>query len=313
MNSRMQSVKVIVPATSANLGPGFDAIGLALTLYNHFTLSVLPAGLEFTFFGKGRDILFANERNYVYQAALRVFDKIGEHPPGLHISIFNNIPIASGLGSSSTAIVGGMVGANALMGNPLSRHDLLELATEMEGHPDNVMPAICGGLTLGIMDKRGLFAEEIAVPNDMRVVIVRPDFAMPTKEARAVLPTSLSQSDVVFNLSRTPLLLRALEQGNYAKLGVAMQDRIHEPYRLPLIVGAEAALAAAEANGAAGVALSGAGPSLIAFAHDNHEAIAMAMHAELANYHPSVDAWVLDVDRTGAQVEALVKSTATLG
>lgn len=308
----MQSVKVIVPATSANLGPGFDAIGLALSLYNHFTLSIIPDGLAFTFFGKGCDVLFANERNYVYQAAKAVFDKIGQHPSGLHIDIFNNIPIASGLGSSSTAIVGGMIGANALMGNPLSRYDLIQLATEMEGHPDNVMPAICGGLTLGVMDSTGLVAEEIPVPDDMRVVIVRPDFAMPTKEARAVLPQMLSQPDVVFNLSRTPLLLRSLEHGNYANLQVAMRDRIHQPYRLPLIAGAEDALDAAIAHGAAGVALSGAGPSLIAFSAENHAQIAAAMHAELAKHHPAVDAWILDVDRQGAQIEPLVKSTLAL-
>ena len=302
----MQSVKVIVPATSANLGPGFDAIGLAVSLYNHFTLSIIPEGLEFTFFGKGRDVLFANERNYVYQAAKVVFDTVGYHPPGLHIAIFNNIPIASGLGSSSTAIVGGMVGANALLGNPLSRAELLQLATDMEGHPDNVMPAICGGLTLGVMDESGLVAEEIAVPDGMQVVIARPDFAMPTKEARAVLPKSLSQADVIFNLSRTPLLLRALERGDYTHLNAAMQDRIHQPYRLPLIAGAQAALDAARAQGAAGVALSGAGPSLIAFSAENHTNIMNAMHDALAEHHPHVDAWVLDIDRKGAQVETLV-------
>lgn len=295
---------VRVPATSANLGPGFDAIGLALQLYNQFTFeerSANDVALQIEAYGSGREGIPLDETNLAYMAARRVFDAVEYRPASLRIAIECNLPWSSGLGSSSTAIVGGMLGANAIAGSPLDREELLRMATLMEGHPDNVMPAICGGLTVGVLDGEELVTEKVELP-PLRVIVVTPSFSMPTEEARDLLPEMISREDAVFNIGRSALLLRALATGSFGKLRIAIQDRLHQPHRLKLIPGFEQAMAAAYGNGADGVALSGAGPSMIAFAHENHEAIAKVIVAEFQKFHTASRHWVLSVDNDGATI-----------
>jgi homoserine kinase len=194
-----------------------------------------------------------------------------------------------------------MLAANALLDNPLSRSDLLLLAAQMEGHPDNVAPALYGSLVLVNGDGERLYVEQIPIP-PLRAVIVLPDFDLLTVRARAALPKQILLADAVFNVGRMGLLVRALERGNYVGLDVAMQDKLHQPYRLPLIPGMVAAFTAAQAAGAAGVALSGAGPGVIAFAPQGHKRIAQAMTAAFSGAGLTSRTWILSVDTQGSRL-----------
>lgn len=293
---------ITIPATSANLGPGFDCLGLALSLYQRVTLTTCAEpGLTITAEGEDAHKIPTDASNLVWQSAELIFDRLGQRPFGLHIHQQNEIPIGSGLGSSSSAILAGLFGANALLGSPLSRAELLQIAANLEGHPDNVAPAVYGGLILGVQDGETLLIESIPTP-PLRVVVALPDFHLPTAEARAALPAQVSRQDAIFNAARLGLLVRALETADYGKIRVAMQDRLHQPYRLPLVPGLAEAFAAAYAAGAAGVALSGAGPSLIAFAPEGHEAIGAAVTAVFAQHHLASRVWILSVDEVGSRV-----------
>ncbi|GIK56243.1 MAG: homoserine kinase [Chloroflexi bacterium] len=305
----MTQVTVSIPATSANLGPGFDCLGLALALYNRITFTAVPPTpspppLTITVSGVDAHKVATDESNLVYQCANIIFDKAGQRPSPLHIHQENNIPVGSGLGSSSTAVLGGMLAANELVARPFTTAQILQFAAEKEGHPDNVAPAFYGGLVLGVAHETGLHIERFTLP-ELQAVVVLPDFHLLTSEARAALPTQVSRQDAIFNAARTPLVIRALQTADYDLLRIAMQDRLHQPYRIPLIPGMAQAFAAAQASGAKGVALSGAGPSLIAFAPDGHERIAAAVTAVFAQHGLASRTWVLTVDNGGVDSEIL--------
>ena len=301
----IQQVTVTIPATSANLGPGFDCLGVALALYNRVTFTaVSTAGLTIEVTGLDADKVPTDETNLVHQSAICMFARLGKRPSGLHIRQENNIPVGSGLGSSSTAVLAGLLGANALLNGHFSQADILALATAEEGHPDNVAPALLGGLVLGVMDGERVHIEPLPIA-PQQVVIVTPDFQLLTKDARAALPDLISRQDAIFNASRLPLLVHALETADYAKLSLAMQDRLHQPYRLPLIPGMGEACAAAYAAGAAGVALSGAGPSLIAFAPDHHAEIVAAVTAVFRQNGLASQSWILPIDTEGTKINKL--------
>ena len=196
-----------------------------------------------------------------------------------------------------------MFGANALAGSPLSRQEILQLATDLEGHPDNVAPAVHGGLVLGIQGSNGLVIEQFQIPS-LNVVIVLPDYQLLTADDRAALPDHIPLPDAIFNASRIGLLIRALETADYKKLQCAMQDRLHQPYRIQLIPGMKDAFQAAQEAGAAGVALSGAGPSLIAFAPEHHQEISAAAVSAFARAGYACRTWQLPVDTIGVIVSA---------
>lgn len=301
----MTQVIITVPATSANLGPGFDCLGLALALYNHVTFTAVSTPtLTIEVTGLDAEKVPTDESNLIYQSACHMFDRLGKRPSGLHIQQENNIPVGSGLGSSSTAVLAGLLGANALMDGHFSQSDILAIAAAEEGHPDNVAPALLGGLVLGVMQDEQVHIEQLPIA-PQQVVIVTPGFQLLTKDARAALPTQISRQDAIFNASRLPLLIRALETAVYPTLTLAMQDKLHQPYRLPLIPGMTEAFAAAYAAGAAGVALSGAGPSLIAFAPDRHEEIVAAVTAVFQQNNLTSRSWILPIDTAGTQINKL--------
>lgn len=298
-------VKVTVPATTANLGPGFDCLGLALDLTNTVEMEMAAQNvLAITAEGEGAADLPRDASNLVIQAAHLLFDVVGQRPSGLRLHCHNQIPVGSGLGSSAAAILGGMLAANGVLGNPLTRAEVLQLAIAYEGHPDNVAPAMLGGLVLGVQDGASWQLESVSVP-PLQLVYVLPDFAFPTTAARQALPTAVPLSDAIFNAGRVALLVRALASGDFTKLGVAMQDRLHQPYRIPLVPGLAAAMAAACDAGAAGVAISGAGPGLIAFAAASHQAIAQAIQKAYMAAGLSSRVWMLSVATTGAVVSSL--------
>ncbi|MCA9945599.1 MAG: homoserine kinase [Ardenticatenaceae bacterium] len=301
----MTQVTITIPATSANLGPGFDCLGLALGLYNHVRFTAVAAPkLTIEVTGLDAEKVPTDETNLVYKTACRLFDQLGKRPSGLHIEQENNIPVGSGLGSSSTAVLAGLMGANALVDGHLTQADILALATAEEGHPDNVAPALLGGLVLGVMQGEQVHIEPLPIA-PQQVVIVTPSFELLTRDARAALPNQISRQDAIFNASRLPLLIRALETADYPILTLAMQDRLHQPYRLPLIPGMAQAFAAAYAAGAGGVALSGAGPSLIAFARENHAKIVTAVTAVFQQHNLTCRSWVLPIDTAGTRINRL--------
>ncbi len=269
-------VTVRVPATSANLGPGFDSIGVALDLYN--TVSI-EASEEFgvSLSGEGEDVLSQGQDNLIYQGVLAVYAKLQRSVPPLRLSCENWVPLARGLGSSSAALVAGLVAGNEFLGHPLSSQALLQIATRMEGHPDNVTPALFGGFQVTAMN--GGTVEHLAVPlaADLRIVVFVPNFPMLTSDARGILPRHISRADAVHNISRASLLVAAMATGSIGHLRVAMEDALHQPYRRKLFPAMEDIIKAAVEAGAAGAALSGAGSSILAFTLGGEERVADAM------------------------------------
>lgn len=294
----MKSVRVRVPATSANLGPGFDALGLALVLHNEVTLE--PADdVSVTIEGEGADRLDRGGENVIVRGARAVYERVGRRFTGLKVSCVNRIPVGRGLGSSAAAWLSGIVGANALLGEPLDRLALLNLAATLEGHPDNVAAALLGGLTVACWSDGSVVAVSVPVPREICWVVLIPELEGSTAEARAVLPTSVPRADAVFNVQRIGLFLGGLQAERPDLLAVAMDDRLHQPYRRHLFPWMDAVAQAARAAGALGCVLSGAGPSLLAAAPRSAEAIGQAMERALAQAGFRGTARVLEVDRAG--------------
>ena len=259
------TITVIVPATTANLGPGFDCIGAALTLYNEFKFTSADAGFSISVTGVEADRVKTDGSNLAYQAFLKLYQHLDQKPPSVQIDINLGVPLARGLGSSATAIVGGLIGANHLAGSPLNQTEVMELAIALEGHPDNVVPALLGGCRLAATNETNEWQIcDIPWHQNLIPVVAIPDFELSTAEARRVLPDQVSRADAIFNTAHLGLLLRALETGRGDWLKAALQDRLHQPYRQALIPGYETVRAAAVAAGAYGMVISGAGPTLLA-------------------------------------------------
>ncbi|WP_410514337.1 homoserine kinase [Paenibacillus sp. BR2-3] len=255
--------RVKVPASTANLGPGFDTLGMALSLYAWIEMQE-ASETTFHLYGDEMKGLAQDKSNLIYQVAQMVFAEAGVSIPELEISMYSDIPLTRGLGSSASAIIGGMAAANAMIGAPLDNAKLFSMATGLEKHPDNVGASLFGGIITAVWD--GVHANHVRIdpPEDLEVLVVIPEFELATSKARGVLPTQISVSDAVYNISRTSLLTAALASGRLDLIGTAMQDRLHQPYRAPLVPGMERLLAEAPNRGALGIALSGAGPTLLA-------------------------------------------------
>ncbi|MCL5290732.1 MAG: homoserine kinase [Eubacteriales bacterium] len=270
-------IRVQVPATTANLGPGFDCLGMALELYNVVEISPAGRGLTIEVIGEGSSEIPRDERNLAYQAALRVFRQTGYALQGLKMRLINQIPPARGLGSSTAAVVGGIIAANLLAGGKLGTKEIISLAGNMEGHPDNVSAAVLGGIVVAVQAEGEIKYLKILPPPALKGVVAVPDFNLATRTAREILPQQVSFQDAVFNIGRVALLIASLQQGDLSLLSTAMEDRIHQPYRSGMIPGFKKVLAATRLAGARGVSLSGAGPTVIAFADGNFELIARVM------------------------------------
>lgn len=308
-------VRVRVPATTSNLGPGFDALGLALGLYNTVTATPAPA-LEITVAGEGAADLPRDASNLLYRALVRGCEAAGlsAGPPPLRLACEHAIPPARGLGSSAAAVVAGLLLADALAHGALGRDGVLALATEMEGHPDNAAPAVFGGLQAAVHARDGAVHRATvacAAPAGLpRVALFVPDFTMATREARAVLPATLSRADAVFNLSRTALLVAALAGGHDALLAIGTEDALHQRPRAQALFPALYTLFdAARAAGALGAWLSGAGSTVAAFARPARaQAVADAMAAAARAQGISGRPLVATVDDAGAAVDAVTSA-----
>ena len=259
----MKKVTVRVPATTANLGPGFDAFGCALSLYTEVTFEETESGLQIT----GCDEAFTGPDNMAYTSYCAVLASLSEEVKGVKIHIESQIPVCRGLGSSAALLVAGAIGANVLRGNRLSTQGLLNITNAMEGHPDNLAPAFYGGLTASMVDNGLPVTVSFPLHPDWEFLALVPDFNLPTAHARSILPSQLPRADAVYNISHGAMVLKALELGDEKLLRNAMQDRLHQPYRKSLIADYEKIEALVRTTGAA-FCLSGAGPTLLCITRD---------------------------------------------
>lgn len=293
-------IKVRVPATSANMGPGFDSLGIALKLYNDFGFMELEEdGLKF----KGMPEEFCNENNIIYQAMKYCFDKVGYKIKGLEISeLTQDVPVSRGLGSSSTCIVGGLVGANEILGKKFSEEELLEMAVEIEGHPDNVAPALLGGMVVAIVDENKTFYDKVDVKKGIKFVSIIPNFRLSTKKARGVVPQQISLKDGVYNVSRAALMVACFSSGKYDLIKYACKDAFHQNYRAKLIPGFEEVYNKSYELGALGCYLSGAGPTIMAIINEEDERFSNKLREFLKIKGLEWDILELSIDDAGATI-----------
>lgn len=268
-------VSVKVPASTANIGPGFDCLGMALPIYNTITIeeTVMPGtGIEINVMSEDETIdemvfddIPKDESNLVYKAVEMLYNSIGQEPSELKINIQTGIPIARGLGSSSSIVVGGLLAANKLLGNPADETALLAIATEVEGHPDNVAPAILGGVVLATQEDDGTLSYcKLNWPEEWDISVCIPDFQLSTEIARSILPKEVSMQDAIFNAKHLAMLLQAVNNRDAKLMKVALKDKLHQPYREKLVPGMKEIMEAFKhEDDVLGCVLSGAGPSLL--------------------------------------------------
>lgn len=298
-------VKIIVPATSANCGPGFDVLGAACNLYNEFTYELTDRGFELEVTGEGSGRLHASGKNLAYLAFFRLWNELTDRRyTGLKVTMHNRIPLSRGLGSSSTAIVAGLMAANYFTGSTLTKEQLVDYATEIEGHPDNVAPAILGGFTISYMAYGKACSLRFVPQKPLRFIAAVPAEPLSTARARQAIPETVSHKDAIFNTGRSALLIGALMSGEYKYLPDALEDRLHQPYRMPLINGTQAVFKAAKNAGAYGAIISGAGSTLMAYAAPDAdcEAIGKAMQQAFAKAGQQAVYHILELDTKGARV-----------
>lgn len=270
---RFDKVTVRVPATSANLGPGFDCMGVALGVYSSVSLKRSKAT---SIHVRGEDAP-RNKTNLVYRGATAFYKRAGESVPSLELRCSNRIPLSRGLGSSAAAIVGGFTAANALEGSPLSNEEVFSACAEMEGHPDNVAPAIFGGFQLVAQEKGSFVRATFKAKRGLKALLFVPTEELVTEKARGVLPTKVSLQDAIYNVSRASLLVHALAQGQWDLLQAATQDRLHQHYRAALVPGLDDFFSRAIDAGAHGVFLSGSGPTVLALVSGDGRPVVQAM------------------------------------
>ena len=272
-------VSVKVPATTANLGPGFDCLGLALPIYNTVTVeeTIMPGtGIEINIIDETheQDLISipTDENNIVYKAIELLYNSIGQTPSELKITIRTHIPIARGLGSSAAVIVGGLIAANELLGRPADEAALLSIATEIENHPDNITPAVVGGFVVAsIEDDGSVVYSKMNWPKDWNITVCIPDYELATDIARSVLPAEVPMKDAIFNLKHTAMLVQAVNSHDEKLMKIALQDRLHQQYREKLIPGLkEINEALKHDDNVMGVVISGAGPSVLVISHGNN-------------------------------------------
>lgn len=260
-------IKIQIPATSANLGAGFDALGLALSFYNYAEMEENDRiDISST---DGLDVP-CDENNLIYKSVKDLYDVCGKTLKGLTLKQTSSIPMTRGLGSSSACIIAGLVGANTMLGNPLTKDDLVDLAAQIEGHPDNTAPALLGGIVTAVFDGKKVHWVKQEVYTKLKFVALIPDFELKTEKARACLPKEISHKDAVYNLSRAALFSASLLTGKFENLRTAVHDRLHQPYRMELIPNCREVFDIAYNHGAYGVYISGAGPTVMAIVDEEN-------------------------------------------
>ncbi len=298
-------LRIRIPATSANLGPGFDSLGIALKIYNDFYFKKIDRGIKVRVIDKntGQELNIPREKNLTLTAMERLFSRTDTEFDGIEIIEEVTIPLERGLGSSATAVVAGLVGANKILDEPLTEGDILELAIAIEGHPDNVIPAFKGGLIISVMTDKGLMFKKIKVAQNLKIVMIIPEFSLDTKELRKILPGSVDLKDSIFNHSRTALLMSCFYENDWDNLIYAMEDSLHQNHRAKLIPGFKEIVQAGYKAGALGVALSGAGPSILAFFTIDGKEIGQTMVEKFQDFEIKSRYLITGPDNDGLIVE----------
>lgn len=308
-------ISVKVPATTANIGAGFDCLGMALPIYNTITIeeTVLPGtGVEINVINDdnvANDLILEHvpqdETSIIYKAVELLYNSIGQTPSELKITVQSQIPIARGLGSSASVIVGGLLAANELLGKPADEVALLSIATEVEGHPDNVTPAIVGGLVLTSQEDDGrVVYTKLDWPDEWAITVCIPDYELSTDIARSVLPKEVALEDAVFNAKRLGMFVQAINKKDEDLMRLALQDRLHQPYRIKLVPGLEKiATNLRHEEDVLGCVLSGAGPSILVISRKNNlDKIKSIVKDTWEDLNVKVDIMTLPVEQNGAQV-----------
>ena len=306
-------VSVRVPATTANLGPGFDCFGLALQIYNTITIeeTIMPKeDIEIIIIThEDKEInelhLPTDNSNVIYRAIELLYGYVGQIPSAMKITIDTEIPIAKGLGSSASVIVGSLMAANKLLGSPADLDALLSIATEVEGHPDNITSAILGSFVLSSLEDDGsIIYQKIDWPQDWKLTLCIPDYELATNISRSVLPEEVKMQDAVFNARRCTMFIQSLQTKNSELMKIAMQDKLHQPYRIRLVPGLDEIIDNLKnVDEVLGTALSGAGPSILVISKGNNiETIKGIIKSTWEKYSVKADIRTVGVDLDGAKI-----------
>lgn len=300
----MAKVKVRVPGSSANMGPGFDSLGLALTIYNYIEAEETDAGLDIEIVdSETKEFLPTDEKNLVYKSMKYLFEKVDYKVKGLKLRLTSEVPVTRGLGSSSACIVGGLVAANELCGKKFSSREIMSMATKLEGHSDNVCAAYLGGFTVSVFDKDEVFYYSHKIEGDLKCLVLIPDYAVTTQKARNTLPGYYPKRDVAFNISHTALMVASMVSGNYENLLCAIDDRVHEPYRKIFIDGYQKLYNKLKSYGALGTFISGSGPTLASIVEaDDAEYFYEDIKEYTDKAFPTWTVKLLDIDNEGAKI-----------
>lgn len=289
-------IKVRIPATTANLGPGFDSLGLALDLYNEFYFEEIEKGLEII----GCLDKYNNEDNLIYKSMLKTFSYIGYKNKGIRIKVISNIPESRGLGSSASCILAGVIGANKIANNKLTKEEIFKIATEIEGHPDNIAPALFGGLIASIVEGDNIYYNNINVAEGLKFIALIPEFTLSTFESRNVLPSEVDYKDAVYNVTRTNLLISALINGKFDLIKYGLKDKLHQPYRAKLINNYNEIVEYSNKIGALGTYLSGAGPTIMCIVREEDISFKDNIENFLSNFLDKWEVKELRIDNIGA-------------
>ncbi|MBU3175818.1 homoserine kinase [Clostridium estertheticum] len=291
--------EIKVPATSANMGPGLDTLGVAFKLYNRFIVEEIESGLEI--FGCNKE--FANNNNLVYTSMLKTFKKLQKDPKGVRLTLKTEIPVSGGLGSSATCILAGITAANRLCGDILTKQEVLNYACEIEGHPDNITPAMIGGMTVSIMNEGANHYNKIPINGSIKFCALIPKLQLSTKSSRAVLPETIPFKDAVYNVGMVSMLIVSLVNGDYEGVKLACKDKLHQPYRMGLIKNYSQISSFVKESEALGVFLSGAGPTIMVMLKKDDSNTEGKLKEFLKGLSGSWETLNLEIDEDGLNIE----------
>ena len=296
-------LEIIVPATTANIGPGFDTLGLALNLYNKFYITEIENGLEIT----GCDDDYKNENNLIYTSMQYFYNKVkpDKIPTGVKIDICTNIPLGRGLGSSATCIIAGVIAANILSESNLSKKEILNIATEIEGHPDNIAPALFGNMIVSLYENNEVYYNVLDIPDELIFCAIIPDFELSTSLARSVLPSEIPHKDGVYNISRVSLLISSLINKNFDLIKIACHDKLHQIYRSPLIENYNDIVSKLYNLESIGVFLSGSGPTIMSIVLNDNYTFSDSIKSFLLTLNNTWEIKILKCDKQGTKVNII--------
>lgn len=297
-------VRVKVPATSANMGPGFDTLGVALDMYNIIEAEETESGLEIIA-PNSKGYIPKDERNLIYQAMAKVFEAADYKVKGLRIWQKSEIPMTRGLGSSSACIVGGMMAANVISGRKLGSRELIHLAAQMEGHPDNVGPALYGGFCVSLMEKDVTIVKSVKIDPRIRFALMIPDYFVATKQSREVLPETVSFADAVYNVTHASLLQAAFVSGDTECLKYGVKDRLHQQYRKSYIEGMSDIFSQTYSLGSCATYLSGSGPTILSILDGNYREFEAGMKKYFKDNSHEWNCKIVEINNVGSVVSVV--------